>query len=58
MMYDLALAITPLAAIGIAALATIYLWSASPGCRARAWNLLKLLLRSSEPGHSNTPKRR
>ena len=44
MMYDLALsAILPVT--GITALAAVYLVSGDEGLRARAWRLLKLLLR-------------
>ena len=44
MIYDLAMSVV-LPVMGIAALATVYLVSGDEGLRARAWRLLKLLLR-------------
>lgn len=44
MMYDLNFAVMATAA-GIAILAAVYLWSGNTSRRARAWRLLKLLLR-------------
>jgi hypothetical protein len=44
MMYDLALPVMVPAA-GAATLAAVYVMSKDPGRRARAWQLLKLILR-------------
>jgi hypothetical protein len=44
MMYDLNLA-AALAAAAVMALGAVYIWSADPDRRARAWTLLRLLLR-------------
>ena len=44
MMYDLDITVV-VAAVGIAGVAVVYLWSKDPGRRRRAWLLLKLLLR-------------
>jgi hypothetical protein len=44
MIYDLTLPVT-MAATGTVALAVVYVMSTDAGRRARAWNLLKLLLR-------------
>jgi hypothetical protein len=46
MVYDLDLTVMVIA-IGIAAVAVVYLWSKDPERRGRAWRLLKLLLRRS-----------
>lgn len=43
MMYDLDFTVMA-AAVGIAILAAVYLWSADADRRRRAWRLLKLLL--------------
>ena len=43
MMYDVSFTVV-LAAVGIAALAAIYLWSKDSDRRSRAWHLLQLLL--------------
>jgi len=44
MISDLTLPVI-LAAAGVVALAVVYVMSEDPGRRARAWNLLKLVLR-------------
>jgi hypothetical protein len=49
MMSDLSMA--PILALsGIAALGAVYIWSEDPGRRARAWKLLRFLLRRPKAG--------